>query len=309
LSICAVDGACTRASDLGPRAEPAKISADLRFKPDAMAERAPACPGEMVLVDGEYCPNVQHVCVKWMDPPGQYGNIRCAEYKQPSTCEGPKEHRRFCIDREEYVAPGDALPMVHASWTKANETCTSLGKRLCLESEWQFACEGEEMRPYPYGWKRDSSACNIDQMHLGKPEEGLNDLRRPVTDDPRCVSPFGVHNMTGNVDEWAVREGQAAPYRSALRGGWWLPGRNRCRAATLGHAENYSGPQVGFRCCKDADSTSATPFTPSSPSPATTPSSTPTPTSTPSPTKAPTTTPNTTPPATTTTAAGGASSK
>jgi hypothetical protein len=247
--------ACGRESP--SRAEPAKIAAELKSKPNATPERVGACPAEMVLVDGQYCPKVDHVCAKWMDPPGPYSNIRCAEYKQPASCDGPREKRRYCIDRDEYVAPGDPLPMVRATWTKANETCASIGKRLCLESEWQFACEGEEMRPYPYGWRRDSSACNIDQMHLGKAEEGLNDLRRPISDDPRCVSPFGVHNMTGNVDEWAVREGLAAPYRSALRGGWWLPGRNRCRAATLGHAEYYSGPQVGFRCCKDADGESA----------------------------------------------------
>lgn len=236
-----------------PRPEPATIAPDSRTKPAATAERIAACPSEMVLVDGQYCPNVKQVCTKWMDPDGPFAGIRCAEYKEPSTCDGPREHRRFCIDREEFTKSGDALPTVHASWLKAQETCTSLGKRLCAESEWQFACEGEEMRPYPYGFKRDSTACHIDETNLGKPEEGLNDLRRPANEYPRCVSPFGVHNLTGNVDEWAVREGQPPPYRSALRGGWWLPGRNRCRAATLGHAEYYSGPQVGFRCCKDAD--------------------------------------------------------
>jgi formylglycine-generating enzyme required for sulfatase activity len=58
--------------------------------------------------------------------------------------------------------------------------------------------------------------------------------------------------MIGNVDEWVEREGVSAPHRSALRGGWWLPGRNRCRAATVHHPESYSAKQVGFRCCADA---------------------------------------------------------
>jgi formylglycine-generating enzyme required for sulfatase activity len=108
------------------------------------------------------------------------------------------------------------------------------------------------MRPYPYGWKRDSSACNFDRQNLGRPNEGLTDYRVPTFAYPNCVSPFGVHDMTGNVDEWTERTGQAAPNRSALHGGWWLPGRNNCRAATLQHVESYMGPQVGFRCCKDA---------------------------------------------------------
>jgi len=106
------------------------------------------------------------------------------------------------------------------------------------------------MSPYPYGWRRDSSACNIDRTDLGGPEEKLTDHRALITAFPRCVSPFGVHNMVGNVDEWVTRPTAVAPNRSILRGGWWLPGRNRCRAFTMGHLESYASKQVGFRCCR-----------------------------------------------------------
>jgi formylglycine-generating enzyme required for sulfatase activity len=108
------------------------------------------------------------------------------------------------------------------------------------------------MLPYPYGTTRDSSVCNFDRTDLGKMGEGLYDHRAPADAFPDCVSPFGVHDMVGNVDEWTRRTGQSAPHRSALHGGWWLPGRNNCRAATREHAEDYSGKQVGFRCCTDA---------------------------------------------------------
>jgi formylglycine-generating enzyme len=161
---------------------------------------------------------------------------------------------RFCIDREEYVKPGDALPLAHQSWTSAGAICESRGARLCKESEWQFACEGEEMRPYPYGFSRDSAACNIDQMKLGKPQSGLNDLRAPISAYPGCLSPFGVHDMSGNVEEWATLDHGRAPDRSTMKGAWWLPGKNNCRARTLGHGEVYEGPQVGVRCCEDAAS-------------------------------------------------------
>jgi formylglycine-generating enzyme len=211
---------------------------------------SPLCPSEMVLVDGDYCPNVRQECKRWLDPPGAYHEYRCAEYG-PSVCLAARAHKRFCVDRDEYVVKGESLPLAHQSWTSADAICKSRRARLCLESEWQFACEGEEMRPYPYGFERDSAACNIDRMNLGKPQSGLNDLRAPLDAYPRCLSPFGVHDMSGNVEEWATLDHGKTPDRSAMKGAWWLPGKNTCRAATLGHGEVYEGPQVGVRCCED----------------------------------------------------------
>jgi formylglycine-generating enzyme required for sulfatase activity len=210
----------------------------------------------MLLVEGDYCPEVEQKCLEWLDPP-PYQNLRCGKYAKPAKCKATRQHQRFCVDREEYAEPSptadpaDALPVVRKSWTEAKALCEARGARLCKEAEWEFACEGEDMSPYPYGFARDSSACNIDRTDLGGPGDKLIDHRARLGDFPGCVSPFGVHDMTGNVDEWAEREGQPAPYRSSLRGGWWLPGRNRCRAATREHTENYGGKQVGFRCCKD----------------------------------------------------------
>jgi sulfatase modifying factor 1 len=213
-----------------------------------------SCPDGMILIEGMYCPRVQEVCKRWVDPlSSPYAFYRCADY-EPSICVSPqREHKRFCIDRDEYVRPGEPLPLANQSWTSASRVCAKEGKRLCLESEWQFACEGEEMRPYPYGFSRDSTICNIDQPHLGKPQAGLTDLRAPISAYPQCLSPYGVHDMSGNVEEWATLDQGRAPERSAMKGAWWLPGKNNCRAVTLGHGETYDGPQVGVRCCRDAD--------------------------------------------------------
>jgi sulfatase modifying factor 1 len=214
------------------------------------------CGAGMILVDGDYCPDVEQTCLKWIDPP-PYQNLRCAEYAKPTKCRVAKTHKRFCIDREEYTDGntkndvGEDLPTVRKSWLEAKAICEARGARLCKESEWELACEGPDMSPYPYGWKRDSTVCNFDRTDLGGAEEKLTDHRAPLNAFPQCLSPFGVHDMVGNVDEWTEREGMAAPNRSSLRGGWWLPGRNRCRAATTHHDENYGGKQVGFRCCKD----------------------------------------------------------
>jgi sulfatase modifying factor 1 len=255
LLVFSVFGALADCSAREPRTMPASPAPTptVATHSDTVTEAAlvPVCPSTMVLVEGEYCPSVRQDCKRWLDPPGPYHEYRCAEYA-PSVCLAARVHKRFCVDREEYVNPGDALPLAHQSWTSAAAICKSRDARLCLESEWQFACEGEEMRPYPYGFERDGDACNIDRMNLGKPQSGLNDLRAPVSAYPRCLSPFGVHDMSGNVEEWATLDHGKAPDRSTMKGAWWLPGKNTCRAATLGHGEVYEGPQVGVRCCEDA---------------------------------------------------------
>lgn len=238
-------------------APPGSDAGDGAIAPSASADAGsdfPACPPEMVLVEGSYCPKVEHTCLEYMDdktPGGFLSRHRCARFDHNPTCKAPREQRRFCIDRDEYTPEGATLPLVDQSWTMARDLCASLGKRLCFESEWQFACEGEEMRPYPYGFERDSKRCNHDQTNLSHRGK-LRDLRVPSSARPDCESPFGVRNLVGNVDEWAYRDGFVKPYRSALRGGWWLAGRNNCMAATTGHDEYYFGPQTGVRCCATA---------------------------------------------------------
>jgi len=221
--------------------------------PIEASEVSAACPTGMLLVEGEYCPNVDQKCLHWLDPPGdRYEFFRCAEYAKPAVCKGKRVHERFCIDVTERVEEGSDLPLHKKSWTDATNICRADGARLCMTSEWQFACEGEEMRPYPYGWARDSEACNVDVMKgLGRVGK-LVDHRTPASAHPRCVSPFGVHDMAGNVDEWATVDGAPRGSREVMKGSWWLPGRHACRSFQGGHGANYGGTETGVRCCKDA---------------------------------------------------------
>ncbi len=227
-----------------------RATADLGAAAPAPTEDVVApCPPEMILVEGEYCPDVRHTCSKYIDEgAGFLSRHRCLVFARDPTCVKPREHRRFCMDRDEYVAPGDELPLVNQSWTMAVDTCKSLGKRLCFGSEFELACEGEELRPYPYGFERDARRCNHDLANLERRGK-LRDLRVPPGARPECTSSYGVRNLVGNVDEWVHRDGFVRPWRSALRGGWWLAGRNNCRAQTTAHDEYYFGPQTGFRCC------------------------------------------------------------
>jgi len=210
------------------------------------------CPPDMVLVEGRYCTVVRQHCEAWLEPPFLAGDGRCARFAS-SECVGPRAPMRVCIDRDEYTPPGDSLPMNVASWSDAARICGAGEKRLCRESEWNFACEGEAMLPYPTGYERDARDCNYDRYDLVDAMGRPRDLRQPSAALTACTSPFGVRNMVGNVDEWVVRDVSPGEHRSALKGGWWLPGRNRCRPATTAHGESYRDFQTGFRCCRDPD--------------------------------------------------------
>jgi sulfatase modifying factor 1 len=237
--------------------EPAKGESGSVAAAHKAAAANDACPSGMVLVEGEYCPEVEHKCLEWMDPPqSRYAHFRCKRYEKSATCKGPKVHRRYCIDATERTESDTKLPRHFMSWTTSKALCESEGARLCRESEWIFACEGEEMRPYPYGWERDTTACNTDITEgIGKVGR-LNDLRSEVGSHAKCASPFGVQDMAGNVEEWTQADGPGQGskmgWKEVLKGSWWIPSRHACRQFQVGHNDVYNGGETGTRCCKDA---------------------------------------------------------
>jgi hypothetical protein len=222
---------------------------------DTLTVRSPDCPDGMVLAHGDRCDLFEQVCLRWDDPEGRPARRVCGAFRAPSRCVGQRHAMRFCIDRDEHVEPGSSLPMAGVSWETAAATCAGEGKRLCTGAEWEFACEGEEGLPYPYGYERSRSLCNQDRVVRDGEKAARGDAREPS--HPSCVSPFGVRDMVGNVDEWVSRPYETSPNRSELRGGWWMTGRNRCRAATTSHDERYADRQTGFRCCRNAEPSGA----------------------------------------------------
>ena len=244
--------------DAGPKPPP-PVPDYVRVNPESAA----ACGDGMVLVDGIYCPYVGHTCTKFLIEERDV----CERYAPEVLCEGRLQHRRFCVDVFEYPNLEGVVPVVMVDWDDARRACAVEGKRLCTTGEWEFACEGPQMWPYPYGTERDPTACNIDRDYTLPEMEAFSDpwkisaeverLDRRVASGsrPRCISPFGVRDLTGNVDEWVENlEGKVddKPYRSALKGGYWGPIRARCRPMTSTHNQWFSFYQVGFRCCRDA---------------------------------------------------------
>jgi sulfatase modifying factor 1 len=223
-----------------------------------------ACPPDMVGVEGDYCPAVGQKCLRWLDSETK---LQCAEFERAPTsadCPMKTQHKRFCVDRYEWPNKVGALPRYMASWNEAKSSCERIGKRLCSDTEWTLACEGPARQPYPYGggYVRDDRACNIDKPYIWPHPEKIFapktqgeelarlDQREPSGSRPACVSPYGVSDMVGNVDEWVVNESQfGKPYQSGLKGGYWGPVRTRCRPMTTAHDESFRYYQIGFRCC------------------------------------------------------------
>lgn len=276
------------AAELLDAAADAAEAADADAADAALPGSTEGCGAGMVLIRGDYCPEVNQVCLEYHD---EYNrdeakkkskvargedvgkstvSERCLRYKEPTECLS-KQRRplRFCMDRYEWPNRKGELPSLLISWTDARKECETIGKRLCTEDEFNFACEGEQMLPYTYGYVRDATRCNIDRPYrkrehkllhydscLKKPECKAElaklDQRLPTGSLAECVSPFGVYDLNGNINEWVFRPKEKPPNRSGLKGGWWGPVRGRCRPTVGFHKEDDYGYEEGFRCCQDA---------------------------------------------------------
>lgn len=265
---------CKGAREPTARGAPPPRASARAAAPTTLAEAAPAvapCPTSMQLVDTTYCAEPELECLD--KERNKANNIticnRFAERAQ--TCKVPLRRQRFCIDRYEHPSEEGAHPPVMVSWHDASALCEERGKRLCWESEWVAACEGPKKTPFPYGYVRDKSKCNIDNpwvvpslerlysrdAKVAGPELTRLDQSVPSGGRPGCVSGFGVYDLTGNLDEWvnADPSPEQVTRRSkhaGLKGGAWGHVRNACRPMTTSHEPAFTYYFVSFRCCADA---------------------------------------------------------
>lgn len=234
------------------------------------------CPRGMVRVRGPYVLDrsggdggeverlQDEACTSWI---GRDFPARCRQFDEAKLAALlaplPRKTVDVCIDRFEYPNTEGAFPVIVVTYREAAALCAKDAKRLCSEREWTFACEGPGARPYPYGHERDASACVIDEpwrefngaalrtRDSAAARDELDRLWQGAASGarPACRSVFGVHDLTGNVDEWTTTTRSGAKHAAVLKGGYWGPVRARCRPATRAHDEQYVGYQQGFRCC------------------------------------------------------------
>lgn len=257
-----------------PPAKGERAAAAASTRPDTSDEPR-ACPAGMKLVEGEYCSQVEHKCLKsWYDESNK--KTVCELFEQSSKCVGTREKKRFCIDTYEWPNRKGERPEVMNRFHQAQVKCAAVGKRLCTETEWTFACEGPEMQPFPYGYQRDVTKCHGDvdwdspdmkKVAQRDPKE-LARLWKGVRSgsQPQCVSPFGVADLPGNADEVTASEtfeGWRGKYDSVHTGGPWYRGvRNQCRPKIYTHDEGFYYYFLSFRCCAEPDGKPTDPRTP-----------------------------------------------
>ncbi len=243
---------------------------------DAIIVHTNECPDDMILVEGDFCPELNQPCEKWANKKEvddwnkshqdekQRVYTVCAQFKFPTQCLSKNtKHLKFCIDKLEYSSNENKIPDVMMNYHEMESICKNQNKRLCSDKEMTKACEGPENKPYPYGYTRDSTACNIDKPYIPWDEVKIThknaeelvkvDQRVPTGSMKRCVSDYGVYDLVGNVDEISVNElGNHQPYDLALHGGHNIKSaRNQCRATTLVHNTWFYLYNSGGRCCSN----------------------------------------------------------
>ena len=174
-------------------------------------------------------------------PPGR--TPRVADEEMPGT---PVEMGGFYIDLLPWPNEPNAIPTSNVSRDEAEQLCSSKGKRLCSELEWERACKGPDSTTYEYGETYRKDACGT-----GVALEQAS--RRPTGEHAQCKSGFGVAEMHGGVWEWTASEwgrGSRGASQGVLRGGNSVAGElvGRCSNA-IARAASKKSPTMGLRCC------------------------------------------------------------
>ena len=152
-------------------------------------------------------------------------------------------------------------PVRWVNWMEALGYCLWAGKRLPTEAEWEKAARGTEGWDYPWGNDPPTQAHAVFGLKEG------TDSVSPIGNRDAGKSPYGVHDMAGNLYEWTMDwyddryysditainpRGPMQGTAKAQRGGSYTnsPYRLRSTFRTKGDPTEHEH-NVGFRCAQD----------------------------------------------------------
>ena len=146
------------------------------------------------------------------------------------------------------VSPLPDCPAVNISWLDGKEICRWLRKKtnqyysLPQNDEWEKAARGDDGRSYPWGNK----APTAKQAYFGHMDLGTTSQSGAR---PEGASPYGCHDMSGNVWEWCVDSFDDERDPHVLKGGSWQNEAEylNCNVKTFSYPPEKRRPYMGLR--------------------------------------------------------------
>jgi len=155
-----------------------------------------------------------------------------------------------------YLGGTDDHPVLFVTHDDAMAYAHWAGKRLPTAEEWEKAARGTDGRVFPWGNSFDpykTSTADSDLASILGALCSVNSANR-VEIAPDDVSPYGVHDMGGNVREWTSSSPKGNPSLKILKGASWVDLHVNARAAHVEYAPyNSLSHIIGFRCVKDIE--------------------------------------------------------